>query len=75
MKIDFQKAFAVEILHDYYQNGISADFLVAPTPDCQRQLQKHGMLFKKSASGFVVLYETTGSDEPPKPKRPLAATW
>jgi hypothetical protein len=70
MKIDFQKAFAVEVLHDYYQNGISADFLISPTPDCQRQLLQQGMLFKQTASGFIVLYETDG-DDPPRPKRPL----
>ncbi|SHJ77078.1 hypothetical protein SAMN02745165_03134 [Malonomonas rubra DSM 5091] len=72
MRIDFQKAFAVEVLHDYYRDGISADFLIAPTPSCQQQLLKQGMLFKETPSGFVVLYETAG-DEASEPKRPLAS--
>ena len=71
MKIDFQQAFAVDILHDYYRNGVSSDFLIAPTPDCKQQLLKQGMLFKATPRGFVVLYETTGTDGPPQPKRPL----
>lgn len=71
MKIDFQKAFAVEILHDYYRDGISADFLIAPSPDCKRQLLKYGMLFKETPTGFIVLYETDGTDDSSLPKRPL----
>lgn len=71
MKIDFQKAFAVDIQHDYYPDGVSADFLIAPTPDCQQQLQRYGMLFKESVGGFVVLYETTGGDGPGEPMRKI----
>ncbi len=73
MKIDFQPAFAVEILHDYYPDGISRDFLFAPTPHCQLQLQNLGLLFKETPEGFLVLYETNGEPGPPTPKRPLAA--
>lgn len=71
MKIDFQKAFAVDIRHDYYPDGISADFLIVPTPDCQQQLQKYGLLFKETAGGVVVLFETTGIDGPIEPKRKI----
>ena len=71
MKIDFQKAFAVDIRHDYYPDEISADFLISPTPDCHRQLLKYGLLFKETAGGFSVLYETTGLDGVPEPKRKL----
>lgn len=71
MKIDFQKAFAVDIQHDYYTDQISADFLIAPTPDCQRQLLKHGLLYKEKAGGFIVLYETIGGDGPAEPKRKI----
>lgn len=71
MKIDFQKAFAVDIQHDYYPDGVSTDFMVAPTPHCQELLNRYGLLFKETSIGFVVLYETTGVDGPPEPKRPL----
>ncbi|HEY5674893.1 MAG TPA: hypothetical protein VIR78_14390 [Malonomonas sp.] len=79
MKIDFQPAFAVDIKHDYYPDGISADFMLAPTPDCQQQLRRFGLLFKETAGGFIVLYETTGTDGPVEPKRriegPLALSF
>jgi len=71
MKIDFQKAFAVDIRHDYYPDDVCADFLISPTPDCQQQLLKYGLLFRETAAGFVVLYETTGSDGPAEPKRKI----
>ena len=73
MKIDFQPAFAVDIKHDYYPDGISADFMLAPTPDCQQQLRRFGLLFKETAGGFIVLYETTGTDGPVEPKRRIEA--
>jgi len=71
MKIDFQQAFAVDIRHDYYPDGISADFNIEPTPHCRQQLQRYGLLFKETPGGFVVLYETTGVDGPPEPKRKI----
>lgn len=73
MKIDFQPAFAVDIKHDYYPDGISADFILAPTPDCQQQLRRYGLLFRETTGGFVVLYETTGGDGPVEPKRRIVA--
>lgn len=73
MKIDFRKAFAVDIRHDYYADGVSADFQIAPTPGCRQQLLKYGLLFKEVAGGFVVLYETTGAEGPPEAKRKLEA--
>lgn len=71
MKIDFQKAFAVDIRHEYYPDQISVDFQIAPTADCQQQLAKYGLLFKETPGGFVVLYETTGSDGPVEAKRKI----
>lgn len=72
MKIEFQPAFAVDILHDYYPDGISQDFSVVPTPHCQRILQKYGLLFKPSPAGFGVLYETAGGAKPKCPfEQPL----
>jgi len=73
MKIDFQPAFAVDINHDYYPDGISADFILAPTPDCKQQLRRYGLLFKETRGGFVVLYETSGADGPVEPKRRIDA--
>ncbi len=60
MRIDFQPAFAVEVKHEYYPDGISADFRIVPTLHSQQQLQNYGLLFKELPGGFVVLYETTG---------------
>ena len=71
MKIDFQRAFAVAIRHGYYPDGIGEDLRIEPTADCHRTLQRHGLLFKETPGGFVVLYETTGAAGPPEPKRPL----
>ncbi len=73
MRIDFQKAFAVDIRHEYYPDEISGDFRIAPTPHCQQQLQNFGMLFKETPGGFVVLCETFGDGTPPTPKRTIAS--
>lgn len=71
MKIDFQPAFAVDIRHDYYPDGISTDFQIVPSSDCCQLLKSNGLLFKETPGGFTVLYETDGSDGPVSPKRKI----
>lgn len=69
MRIHFAKAFAVDLFHDYYPSGVSEDFSVEPTLATRQELNKHGLLFKTTPQGFVVLCETEGDGS--TPIRPL----
>ncbi len=55
--IVFQVLFEVTIEHTYYEDDASTDFQVIPTEGTRKQLRNHGLLFRNTPSGFVVLAE------------------
>ena len=57
LQIRFEKLFEVEIYHNFYSDGISADFLITPTASCRRLLREYGLLYRITAKGFAVFYE------------------
>jgi putative component of toxin-antitoxin plasmid stabilization module len=57
LQIRFEKLFEVEIYHNFYSDGISADFSITPTASCRRLLREYGLLFRMTAKGFAVFYE------------------
>lgn len=72
MKIQFEKLFEIKIFHSYYKSGTSEDFDIEPTALCRNQLLNYGLLFKKTAGGFVVLYEVVEDDSGnPHPLKPI----
>ncbi len=64
MNIKFARLFEVNISHTYYITKISPDFEIAPTFRCQEQLQNYKLLFRKTATGFIVLYEVNQDGNP-----------
>ncbi len=53
----FKKLFEVNVEHNYYTEGKSHDFEISPTEECSRVLKNYGLLFKRTASGFVLFYK------------------
>jgi hypothetical protein len=62
MKIQFSSLFDVEIAHNYFQSGRIQHLDIIPTDTCQGQLRNYGLLFKRTAKGFTVLYEVSEDD-------------
>ncbi|NOZ26268.1 MAG: hypothetical protein GXO94_09300 [Nitrospirae bacterium] len=69
MRSEFRTLFEVEILHNYYKSGVSGDFRTEPSTSCLGTLEDHALLFRRTAGGFAVMYETSGegTTEPLKP--------
>ncbi len=58
LSITFSTLFRVDLRHLYYASGLAENIAVRPTPDCARTLNNHGLLFRTTANGFVVLQQT-----------------
>lgn len=71
METVFQNLFSVDIQHRYYRDGVSRDFEVVPTPLTCRLMENYGLLFRKTAGGFNLLYEADPTD--PLYRRPRRA--
>lgn len=71
MKIQFDRLFHVEVLHNYYKSGKGDEFVIEPSSTCQSLLQNYGLLFKKVPYGFLVLYEYEGDKNNPYPVKPI----
>jgi len=72
METVFQNLFSVDIQHRYYRDGVSRDFEVVPTPRTGRLMENYGLLFRKKAGGFKLLYEADPTDPLyRKPRRSL----
>ena len=57
MKAEFKVLFDVTIYHDFYNDGLSKDFNIAPTSECSRLMRNNSLLFKENDNGFKVLQE------------------
>lgn len=58
----FETLFSVDLRHGYYDDGISRDFSVQPSQGTCRRLRDHGMLFRTTPEGFLVLAEVRQTD-------------
>lgn len=56
IRTTFNILFSLGIRHDYI-GGACPDFVLLPTADCERHLQAHGLLFRATPDGGVVLFE------------------
>ncbi|OPY69805.1 MAG: hypothetical protein A4E57_00939 [Syntrophorhabdaceae bacterium PtaU1.Bin034] len=73
MGLHYETLFEVETIHTYFGPHPSAEFEIEPTPACAVVLLDHGLLFRKTAYGFCVLYEcTTDGTGAAIPRRPLS---
>jgi hypothetical protein len=57
MNINFNTLFDVDIFHEYYKDGISRDFEIAPTDECKNLLRDYRLLFRNTIRGFGVSCE------------------
>ncbi len=64
VKIKYSILFFVEILHDYYMNGQSADFEIRPSSDTINYLAGQKLIYKNIGNKLVVLIETDGDNKP-----------
>jgi hypothetical protein len=62
METVFQRLFSVDIRHRYYRDGVSRDFEIEPTSLTRRLMGNYGLLFRKTAAGFSLLYEADPTD-------------
>ena len=63
MQVRFEKMFAVEIFHQFYESGISEDFNIIPLNRCAALLKDYGLLFHGTAGGFALSYATVRDQE------------
>lgn len=61
----FEPLFEIAVRHDYYENDYSRDFRLLPTGETRKLLRGHGMLFRSTSTGLVVLsqVETNGTGD------------
>jgi len=72
MEIIFDKLFAVDLHHYYYESACAENLLVLPTHECQKKLGDYGLHFRTTRRGFTVFYEVIRGDEQrPYPLRPI----
>jgi len=57
--IIFNKLMSIDLMHEFYTNGICKDISIAPSPSAQTILNNYGILLKSTAKGAVLLYEST----------------
>lgn len=62
---EFKKLFNIEILHDYYTDGICRDFEVFPLALTNQLMQNNRLMFKNDNKGFRVLYRSEPGSEVP----------
>lgn len=65
MTTAYAALFEVAFRHAFYMDGRSRDFRAVPTPGCQKLLDQHGLLFRRSASGFTVYAQVLPGSDPP----------
>lgn len=54
----YKSLFNINLLHDFYTNGICQGLDISPTPECKMDLKNQRMLLNKTTSGFKVYYDT-----------------
>lgn len=54
MKLVYEILFEVEIEHGYYENNLSPDFSISPTPECAQMLSNFKLIFRETKFGFKV---------------------
>lgn len=64
MDINFNTLFDVDIFHEYYKNGISKDFVIAPSEECKELLSDYRLIFHTTSSGFNVSFSVDENDNP-----------
>lgn len=67
----YQPYFSVHLFHSYYQQGTCFDFLIEPTQQCQRMLQRYRAVFRPESNGLQVLMPVAEGTSSPLPSAPF----
>ncbi len=57
--IIFNKMMGIDLMHEFYTNGICREISVVPSPFTQTIMNNYGILFKSTEKGAVLMYELT----------------
>lgn len=64
MVSNYEIVFTINILHDYYKNGMSKDFDLVPTLQTKGILKNHRCLLKHTPTGSILLYHAEKKRKP-----------
>lgn len=53
----YNKLFNINVLHNFYKNGICKNLSILPTADCIKIIRNHKLLLKQSVNGICILYK------------------
>ena len=71
MKTKFDILFQVVFEHGYFKDKCLKGLEIRPTEQTLDLLRDYGLLFKRTKTGFVVLYEIDTTSFPEKPLKPI----
>lgn len=72
VRIKYTELFEVDVLHDYYNSGRSADFIFQPTEACVHLLRRYNLIYKARETGFSIYSEVNTREEGIKMKVPFS---
>ena len=52
---NYKKILTVEIMHDYFENGLCSSFEINPSSNTRNILKDYGIIFRKIINGFVLI--------------------
>ena len=52
---NYKKILTVEIMHDYFENGLCSSFEINPSSNTRNILKDYGIIFRKTINGFVLI--------------------
>ena len=52
---NYKKILTVEIMHDYFENGLCSSFEINPSSNTRNLLKDYGIIFRKIINGFVLI--------------------
>ena len=64
MNTSFKILFAIEVLHDFYENGMCADFKLIPTAATKKLLSNYNAIFKTVGNKLIVLVKNNEFSKP-----------
>ena len=57
----YMPLLTLNISHSYYEDSCCMDFIIEPTPECEKVLKGHRLSIKKSIGGIQVIAATEGN--------------
>ena len=71
MTSSYRILFEVDLMHDYYKNGLCSDFNIIPSPETALLIRNQQLVFKNTGNRIVVLTRLKKDDLPAEDGKPL----